>query len=1179
MKPWKTWKIALFVALCVLLNYGGRLLALRFSLPLWLDTFGTALCAYVGGPVCGCLVGVTGNAIYGMMFHNPFAFVYALTSVAMGIIVGVAAKKDRLSTLFGTMTVASSSALAAVAISVPLNLIFYGGSTGNLWGDGAMAFLQQRGIPFAVSAFAGAFYIEFMDKLLTMLALALVLWLIRRRKPASGAAAALLLPLTVMALGLLALPLCPAARAEGAGYTDYVQTVFSSGNGLPCGEANDIAQTSDGLMWIGTYAGLYRCNGREFRVMDYDSVHNVNCLYVDGEGRLWIGTNDSGLSIAINEQVVNVVDQAHGLPSDSVRSIIESSDGYYYIGTTGSMQILTLNSGLKRFATLREVNQAEELAADGRGHVAAVTKDGRLFLLSRGRILSSLRLTSGTELFTTCAFNQKGYLLAGTSAGTLYRYDISSGDFELSATRTLSGLGSLNNLYHLENGETFVVSDNGVGYIDDRGSYHGVNTNDFNNSIDNMLVDYQGNLWFTSSRLGLLRLAPSAFKDVYTANGMATRVVNAVVRWGEGYCFGTDKGLDVVDQDCHTELYSALTQSLEGVRIRCLLVDDAGSLWICTYSAGVIEVEADGTQHVYADETTGCGLRTRVATQLGDGTVAVGGNTGISFIRDHQVVGALGKADGLDNPIILSLSELADGRLLVGTDGGGIAFVENGAVTGRLSVDDGLSSRVILRTVNDPKSGGVFIVTSNGLCYMDANGAVRALKNFPYFNNYNIWIRDEDTLFVMGSAGIYVADRQDVIDDTPNMTWELLDARRGLNSAITANSFFCYDGDHGLFLPCDRGVFVLDVEGYASGADRYRMMTSMVRLDDEEYRVERSGPIAVDRDVSTIILYPEIINFTIQDPNVGFYLEGFDKDWRIQSSSGLNQVVYTNLPPGDYVFHMAVFDNSLTRIVEERAYTLTKAREIYDYTWFSIYIVLVPLIAVAWFTWFVVNMRMRRAMERQERELAMARHQVEMGNQTIIAIAKAVDAKDERTSQHSQRVSVYSVQIGKQLGFSDEECENLRRAALMHDIGKIGIPDRILNKNAKLTDEEYAVMKSHTLRGAQILQDFTLIDHIVEGAQYHHERYDGKGYPSGLKGEDIPIYGRIIGVADAFDAMTANRVYRKQMDFNYVLGEMERGRGTQFDPKIVDILLKLIDDGTIDLNKLYGVTPEGGETT
>ena len=159
--------------------------------------------------------------------------------------------------------------------------------------------------------------------------------------------------------------------------------------------------------------------------------------------------------------------------------------------------------------------------------------------------------------------------------------------------------------------------------------------------------------------------------------------------------------------------------------------------------------------------------------------------------------------------------------------------------------------------------------------------------------------------------------------------------------------------------------------------------------------------------------------------------------------------------------------------------------------------------------------------------------------------------------------------VAKELGYSDEECENLRKAALLHDIGKIGIPDRILNKPERLTDEEYAIMKSHVEKGAEILKSFTLVNHVEEGALYHHERYDGKGYMQGLKGEEIPLNARIIGIADAFDAMTANRVYRKKLDKNYVLGEIRRGSGTQFDPELVDIMLRLIDSGRIDIDNLY----------
>ena len=117
-------------------------------------------------------------------------------------------------------------------------------------------------------------------------------------------------------------------------------------------------------------------------------------------------------------------------------------------------------------------------------------------------------------------------------------------------------------------------------------------------------------------------------------------------------------------------------------------------------------------------------------------------------------------------------------------------------------------------------------------------------------------------------------------------------------------------------------------------------------------------------------------------------------------------------------------------------------------------------------------------------------------------------------------------------------------------------------------------MKSHVVRGAAILKDFTLVENVVDGALYHHERYDGKGYANGLKGEEIPIYGRIIGVADAFDAMTANRVYRKKLDFDFVIGELERCKGSQFDPKIADIMLRLIREGRIDVESIYGKVAE-----
>ncbi len=1188
------------IALCILANYAGSLFASMYKLPLWLDSAGTALAAYLGGPICGALVGLTTNLVNYMAFGDNW--VYCIVSIAIGLVVGLAARRKGFDSLLGILTTAAMTAVTATVVATPLHVIFGNNSTGNIWGDAVMGFMMEAGIPNFLSLPVGQLYVELLDKLAILLALYIILrlnhlakWLKHRKDKKDGeqedieaeeekarftgsaGTLAVLLAVSVALSGGTG-----EARAEetvAAGntinYNDYVQTVYSSLNGLPCGEANDIAQTNDGILWIGTYAGLYRYNGREFRWMDgYESVRNVNCLYVDEEGRLWIGSNDNGLTIVINEQVANVVDQSMGLPANSVRSIIRSTDGYYYIGTTSSMQVLSLNYGLQRVNTLNEVLYSEDSAADGEGRVAAITNSGVVYLMRGGQILSSRQLTDGKTIFKSCTFDPEGRLLVATTGNEIHVFDVSNDWFEETDVWTCGDLKSIMDLCYLPTGELFISADNGVGYRTPAGHFERINTNDFNNSIDNMLMDYQGNIWFTSSRLGLLRMAPSDFRDIYSSTGLANRVVNTIVEWQGAYYFGTDKGLDAVDLSGKKQITNDLTEQLNGVRIRCMTVDSLGSLWICTYGNGLIEIEKDGTQHLYNSESGVFGNRARVVMELSDGTILAGGDTGISFIRNHTIEDTILYDEGKITSMILTATELDGGKILVGTDGNGVAVLEDRKVARMLTRADGLSSEVILRSVPDEKTGGVFLVTSNGLCYMNPDETIRTLDNFPYYNNYDIWIQGTDNLFVLSSAGIYVTDRAELLSGKEEIRYDLLDSRRGLNSSLTANSWTWFSESTGeLYLACDTGVFVLNTNKLSGGTKVYRMSVPYARLDGAYHRVDRNAPILIERGVSKVELNPEVINYTIQDPYVGYRLEGFDNDWIIVPQNNLGSIVYTNLPAGDYTFHLAVFDNNRENILAERTYTITKEKELYDNPWFILYVLTVPMFTVGWITWLLV----KRREQRIERELAEANRMVEMGKQTVVAIARAVDAKDPRTGGHSRRVALYSKQMAKEYGLSDKDCQDIEWAANLHDIGKIAIPDRILNKDSRLTDEEYAIMKSHTTEGAKILSDFTLLDHVIEGAEFHHERYDGRGYPKGLAGEDIPLYARIIGVADAFDAMTANRVYRKQMDFGYVLGELEKGRGTQFDAQFVDILLKLIRDGVIDLNKLYGVTPDEAE--
>ena len=159
----------------------------------------------------------------------------------------------------------------------------------------------------------------------------------------------------------------------------------------------------------------------------------------------------------------------------------------------------------------------------------------------------------------------------------------------------------------------------------------------------------------------------------------------------------------------------------------------------------------------------------------------------------------------------------------------------------------------------------------------------------------------------MSSAGIYVVERDELVADG-DMAWELLDARRGLGTSLTANSWNYYDGNGNLFLPCDTGVYSIDVDKYDSEVRSYRMQLASVRLDGVVQPLSRVGAITVGQGVSRVELGPEILNYTIQEPNVGYYLEGYDTQWTITPQGSLNSIIYANLPAGDYTFHLAIFE-------------------------------------------------------------------------------------------------------------------------------------------------------------------------------------------------------------------------------------------------------------------------------
>ena len=1178
MKQYKWYQISLIVLFSIFVNFIGRFFADTFQLPLWLDSFGTFLTAYILGPVCGIMVGVAGNIIHGL--SHPVSFAYALSSVVISITVGYCSKKGWLKTLLKTMSLAMLVTVICSFMSCLVDIIFYDGKIGNIWGQAVSDYFENIGVYYFFRVLLGQFYVDFLDKVVTLL---LLHFFIKIYKKLSLNLPGFLKPLSTSSiLGILFSSLfflCPSElTAEDfktigkKDYNSYIRTIYNKENGLPSGKTNAIAETRDGVLWIGTYEGLYRFNGNEFKFMDnLDSIKTVRSLFVDNENRLFVGTNDDGISVLINEKVTGILDEDSGLPNNSVRCITRGLNNLYYVGTSGAMAVLSIEDGFKVKKTFPQIEGVICIDSDENGNIAAVTYDGKLFILNGTKIIELRK----NELFTSVTFSNDGIIYASTENSQIRKfkiqkyydaYNVIPVDFgnEISCP----DLRHINSLYFYDD-VLFVAADNGIGYFFNN-NFEKIETGSFNNSVDNVLIDFQENLWFTSSRLGLLKMCKSQFSEIYLSAGFQEVVVNSIASFEGNLYFATDEGLSAINQKTGKSVSNELTEYLKRTRIRCLLKSSDNKFWICTKSKGLLCVDSSGKIIKVVQNH-----QARVVKELRDGTIVVGANDGIGFIKDFQIVKWFSDSDGLETPMILTINQTKNDVVFAGTDGGGICVFKKinneWNLEQVLNRKNGLSSNVVLRTVNDfdgsIETGNFFAVTSNGICYIIPSGdeyQIRYLANFPYTNNYDMVISNNKSVFVLGSAGIFEVNRNELLSGE-KLEYNLLDLKKGLRGSLTANSWNYIDENNNLYLSCDSGASCINLDTFDKDDNSYRIQLKSVLIDDENYYLQKDAPCVISPEKERLEIFPEVINYSISNPLVSVYLEGVDEKPQVIPQKSLTSFVYTHIEPGVYNFHIGILNDKGTNVVEEAVYVFQKQSHVYDYLWFKFYLIIVAAIAIAWLTWYLTFNIQSKRIEKQQKEIDDFKKQVRMVNETIFAIANSVEARDKSTGRHSLRVADYSVLIAKEIGYSDVELENLHKIGLLHDIGKIGVPDSILNKPAKLNDEEYRIMKTHVDIGGEILKDFTLVPNVVEGAKYHHERFDGKGYPNGLKGEQIPLNARIIGIADAFDAMTANRVYRKAQNLSYVVDELKRCKGSQFDPVLVDVLLRLIENDKIKI--------------
>ena len=966
-------------------------------------------------------------------------------------------------------------------------------------------------------------------------------------------------------------------RSEG-----YSAVLYDNTNGLPTSEANAIVETGDGFIWIGSYAGLIRYDGNTFERMDStNGLTSIKCLFVDSRDRLWIGTNDNGIAV-MEKGELRTWGKLDGMKSAHTRAITEDRNGTIYIATTGGIMMIDPEY---RLSTIEDPRVADanmrDLMLGEDGCLYGTTDLGDVMVIKDAEVVAFQSLAEST-------LKGAGAILPDPrEPGTIYQevgldlglYRIKPDEnFKILEKIDIEPLKYLKDIEYID-GKIWLCAGNGIGVLDEDG-FHLMDNLPMNNNVGHVMTDYLGNLWFTSTRQGVMKVVPNQFLNLSERYNLPEMVVNSTC-YSDGMLFlATDTGLTVLDENgpvSSLPLKSAKTASgkeleaddliklLEGCRIRSVIRDSKDRLWFSTWRThGLLRYDhGELTSFDVEDGLLSSSLRS--VCEGRDGRILVALTGGVNVIEGDKIVASYGQEDGILNLESLTVEEASNGDIILGSNGGGISVISASGVK-TINVEEGLPSDIVMRLKRDSRHNVIWIVASSAIAYMTPDHQVTTVKRFPYTNNFDLYENSKGDMWVLGSSGIYVAPAEELLKNEEINT-VFYSLANGLPCVATANSYseLTWEGD--LYIAGSTGVCKVNIDTPFEDVNDLKVVIPYVEADGQTVYPDENGSFTIPSSTRKLSIPSFVLNYSLSNPQVIYQLEGFDKQSTTVSRSELVPVDYTNLRGGSYRFLIQLRDN-MGRGNKVVAVPIVKEKTFYEQIWFYF--------LAGFFFLFLLEETARYYTRRKTRALEKKNQETMafVGGITE-AFAKVIDMKDKYTNGHSTRVAKYTAMLAKELGYDDETVEKYYRIALLHDIGKVGVPQEVLNKPGKLTDEEFEIIKSHTSKGYDALKEITIMPELAVGAKAHHERPDGKGYPNHLKGDEIPRVAQIIAVADCFDAMYSNRPYRNRMNFDKVVSIIKEVSGTQLTEDVVDAFLRLVEKGEFrDPNDHGGGTTE-----
>ena len=954
----------------------------------------------------------------------------------------------------------------------------------------------------------------------------------------------------------------PTGQGEG-----YSAVLYDNTNGLPTSEANAIVQTDEGFIWIGSYSGLIRYDGNTFERIDSTTgLASIMSLFVDSNNRLWVGTNDSGAAVMENGEF-KMFNHDDGLESLSVRSITEDSKGNIYLATTLGMAVIDEDQKLQMLNDPQISSEYVRMLRVCNDVIYGVTKEGSVFTVEDKKLTafySAAKLGISNIHSVLPDPDNPGFVYIGNQSSELY-YGRLVGNFFITKTIDISPLDYINSIEFVGD-MVWVCTDSGIGFVNGN-EFVPVGNIPLTTAVEGMMTDYQKNLWFVSSQQGVMKIVPNQFTDIFEKYHLSSEVVYSTCLYNDQLFIGTkNSGLIVLDGEDklgRLPIKSSVSASgkefddtdllemMQSSKIRSIIRDSKNRLWFSTFGEeGLVRYDNGNVVRFTTDD----GLpsdRIRTVFECNDGSMLAACTGGVAVIKNDEVTAVYGEADGITNTEILTAVESSKGDIVIGTDGGGIYDISGSKIT-HYGTEDGLSSDVVMRIKKDNNREIFWIVTSNSIAYMSADHEITTIKNFPYSNNFDLYENSNGEMWILSSNGIYVTEVEELLKNE-EITPLYYGKDNGLSCIATSNSYSELTESGDLYMSGTTGIAKVNIENAFDNVSDIKMAVPYINADGNFIYPEDNGSFVIPSSTKKLTIYSYVYSYSLMNPQVSYHLEGFDKNTASVKRSELVPISYTNLSGGDYHFVMQIEDPH-GQSSKELSILITKEKSFFEKIWVRVVCILLGAFIIGIIVTLYIDHRTRKFLKKENEQKQLIREIVQ-------AFAKVVDMKDKYTNGHSTRVADYTSMLTKELGYDDETIEKYYNIALMHDIGKIGVPPEVLNKPGKLTDKEFSIIKSHSSLGYNALKDISIMPELAIGAGAHHERPDGKGYPKGLKGEEIPRVAQIIAVADTFDAMYSDRPYRKRMNFEKAVSIMKEVRGTQLTSDVVDAFLRLVEKG------------------